>query len=209
MMNDKSVYIVDDDAALGDSLSVLLEAHGYSVKYFSDGQIFLDQICNLELGCILLDVRMPGVDGLTLQRVMADRGISFPVIVMTGFADVPLAVEAMRLGAMNFLEKPVSPDVLVSDVEKALALAIAMHDKVEHERSSTMLVESLTPREKDVLLQMVQGLPNKEAGRSLGLSPRTVEVHRKRIFEKFSVKSLAGVVQIAMAAGVVAPIDSQ
>lgn len=209
MTDGKSVYIVDDDAAVRDSLSVLLEAHGYHVVHFSDGKGFLDQASNLELGCVLLDIRMPSIDGLTLQRVMAERGLSLPVIVITGFADVPLAVEAMRLGATHFLEKPVSPDILVEAIEEALAHAIAVSDEVKRERHSAMLVESLTPRERDVLMQMVRGLPNKEAGLALDLSPRTVEVHRKRIFEKFGVKSLAGVVQIAMAAGVVPPIDNQ
>lgn len=207
MIDGKSVYIIDDDAAVRDSLSVLLEAQGYCVKHFSDGQDFLDQADNLALGCVLLDIRMPGLDGLTLQRVMIDRGLSLPVIVITGFADVSLAVEAMRLGATNFLEKPVSPDILIQCIEEALALAVAQSDEVERVRISTMFVDSLTPRERDVLLQMVQGLANKEVGLALDLSPRTVEVHRKRIFEKFGVKSLAGVVQIAMAAGVVLPID--
>lgn len=200
MSDRKPVYIIDDDSAARDGLAVLLEAHGFSVTQFGDAQSFLNQAGNLLYGCIILDLRMPKIDGITLQKMMNDRGLSFPVIILTGFADVPLAVEAMRMGAMNFLEKPVSPDTLIDAIEEAQARAEDMNNKAKRARAAAKLVDSLTPRERDVLSQMVKGHANKEAGLALGLSPRTVEVHRKRVFEKFGVKSLANVVEIALSA---------
>tara|TARA_R110000787_G_scaffold211281_3_gene321140 strand:- start:87618 stop:88250 length:633 start_codon:yes stop_codon:yes gene_type:complete len=202
MTTNGAIYIVDDDDAVRTSLMVLLETHDFSVKCFQDGADFLRAVSSLPMGCVLLDLRLPNMDGLSVQRKLIEMGIHLPVIIMTGYGDVPLAVKAMQMHAVDFLEKPISIERLLEAVERALRLAVEQHDLVVRKQFARSMLENLTPRETQVFLQLIQGHPNKAAARVLGLSPRTVEVHRKHIYEKLAAKSLADLVRIAIAAGI-------
>ncbi len=202
-----SIYIVDDDDAVRDSLKVLLETHNFSVTCFQDGTGFIHAASSLPMGCILLDVRLPDIDGLSVQRKLIEMEIHLPVIIMTGYADVPLAVMAMRMHAVDFLEKPISVERLLDAIERALTLAAEQNDLIVREQSARSMLNELTPRETQVFLQLCQGHPNKVVGRDLDLSPRTVEVHRKHIYEKLGAKSLADLVRTAIAAGINPPED--
>ncbi len=196
-----AVYVVDDDAAIRESLTALLEANDYVVSAFADGPSFLAAAPDLTRGCVLMDVRMAPMDGLTaLARLAAIRS-DLPVIVMTGHADVPLAVRAMRGGAVNFLEKPFGAAALIECVTEAQAVSRTLSRTQASSESARELVARLTQREAEVFGALVEGRSNKQAGLDLGISPRTVEVHRARIMEKLEVNSLAEAVRIALAAG--------
>tara|TARA_R110001592_G_scaffold247310_1_gene509379 strand:- start:645 stop:1280 length:636 start_codon:yes stop_codon:yes gene_type:complete len=202
MTTNGAIYIVDDDDAVRASLKVLLETHDFTVTCFQDGADFLRAVTSLPMGCILLDLRLPDIDGLSVQRKLIEMEVHLPVIIMTGYGDVPLAVAAMRMHAVDFLEKPVGVERLLAAVERALALAAEQHDAAAREQRARSMLDNLTPREAQVFLQLIQGHPNKVVGRVLDLSPRTVEVHRKHIYEKLVAKSLADLVRIAIAAGI-------
>lgn len=202
MPTNSSVYIVDDDDAVRTSLKVLLETHNFSVTCFQDGESFIRAATSLPMGCILLDVRLPDIDGLSVHRKLIELGIHLPVIIMTGYADVPLAVMAMRMHAVDFLEKPIGVERLLEAIKQALTLAAEQHDLIVREQSARLMLNDLTPRETQVFLKLIQGHPNKVVGRDLDLSPRTVEVHRKHIYEKLAAKSLADLVRIAITAGI-------
>ncbi len=194
---DKLVFIVDDDEAVRDSLELLLESAGHAVKAFEAAADALES-CRARLpACIVTDVRMPEMDGLEFQEKLAASGIQVPVIVMTGHADVPLAVRAMKAGAVDFIEKPFGDDVLLSAIESAMK-------RRAHAVDSTLAIrlESLTPREREVLELLVVGHPNKVIEHRLDISPRTVEIHRAHVMEKMKAKSLPELVRSAMQAGV-------
>ncbi len=194
---DKLVFIVDDDEAVRDSLELLLESAGHAVKAFEAAADALES-CRARLpACIVTDVRMPEMDGLEFQEKLAASGIQVPVIVMTGHADVPLAVRAMKAGAVDFIEKPFGDDVLLSAIESAMK-------RRAHAVDSTLAIrlESLTPREREVLELLVVGHPNKVIAHRLDISPRTVEIHRAHVMEKMKAKSLPELVRSAMQAGV-------
>lgn len=198
MPNRPHVYVVDDDEALRDSIKTMLEASGYTCTTFDSGRAFLD--CeNLSSGCALVDVRMPGIDGLALLAELTTRKIAVPVIIMTGFADVPLAVQAMKAGAVDFIEKPTPPALLVEAVQRALDRT-SVGDAEQREAQARF--ERLTDREMEVLRLLVIGDPNKIVAHKLGISPRTVEIHRGRLMEKTQAKSLAELVRMALAAGI-------
>ena len=199
------VHVVDDDEAVRDSLSLLLEAAGLSVRTYDSATAFLKALPNLAAGCVLTDVRMPELDGLELQRRLTELGIRLPVIVMTGHGDVPIAVEALKAGAADFLEKPFDDAQLLAAVSGALATSQRRREEEAATAGIAKRLASLTPREREVLDKLVAGQPNKTIAYDLGSSPRTVEVHRARVMEKMGVRSLPELVRMTIAAERAAP----
>ncbi len=201
MTDNKRVYLVDDDEAIRRSASFMLRSSGYAVKTFATGLEFLEVVDGLKPGCILLDVRMPAIDGLHVQQALRKRGIIHPVVVITGHGDVSVAVGAMKGGAINFIEKPFEKSVLLEAIDDGLArLGQATCDVSCREEAAARL-RKLTPRERDVLRGLVLGHPNKTIAFDLGISPRTVEVHRANLMQKLEVTSLSEALRIAFAAG--------
>lgn len=201
-MNSRTVFLVDDDEAIRHSASFMLRHAGYAVKTYPDGISFLEQVSEENTGCILLDVRMPGMDGLAVQSALNQRGINMPVIILTGHGDVPVAVEAMKGGAVEFLEKPYEKKALVSAIENAFVLIDnqAADDKRSVEAKAKLT--NLTPREMEVLESLVAGLTNKGVAQALSISPRTVEIHRAHMMEKLQAESLSSALRIAFLAGI-------
>lgn len=199
MSSEQVVSVVDDDVAVRDSLTMLLEAHGMTVRSFESAQAFLAALSPGRQGCALVDVRMPGMTGLELQATLKERDIALPLIFMTGFAEVPVAVQAMKAGAVDFIEKPFEDDIIVAAVERALAI-----DRASGSAGATdalAKIERLTDREREVFDLLAVGEPNKIVAQKLQISPRTVEVHRARIMEKIEARSLSDLVRLAIAAG--------
>jgi len=200
-MADKQAYIVDDDEAIRRSLTFMLKTSGYKVEQFSCGEEFLKAAPKLTPGCVLLDIRMPGMDGLEVQQAMAQAGVPLPVIIMTGHGDVNLAVRAMKAGAIDFIEKPFEKATLMSALEQGFAKLGADDVRLLRAQEAAIRLEVLSPRERDVLQGLVAGLPNKTIAYDLGISPRTVEIHRANLMTKLNVKSLSEALRIAFAAG--------
>ena len=194
-----SVHVVDDDAAVRDSLCVLLASAGFLVQTYDSAVAFLATAAGLA-GCVLTDVRMPEMDGLELQQRLSQRNIHLPVIVMTGQGDVPLAVRAMKAGAVDFLEKPFDDAALLDAVRRALAESRRREESESASAETSRRLAALTPREREVLDLLVVGLSNKAIAIELGASPRTIEVHRARVFEKLSARSLPDLVRLVLAA---------
>lgn len=196
-----TVHVVDDDAAVRDSLVFLLESAGFPVRAHPSAEALLAAAPALAPGCVLTDIRMPGLDGLELQRRLSELGLHVAVIVMTGHADVPSAVAAMKAGAVDFLQKPFEAPRLLEVVRQALSRQHADDAAAEAAEAAARLLAGLTPREHEVLAQLVAGHPNKVIAQALGASPRTIEVHRARVMEKLGVRSLPDLVRLVMAAG--------
>ncbi len=196
-----TVHVVDDDAAVRDSLAFLLTAAGFSVRVHDSAEALLDAAPDLAPGCVLTDIRMPGLDGLGLQRRLAELGLDVAVVVMSGHADVSSAVAAMKAGAVDFLQKPFAETTLLAVVRQALERQIAAAAEVEAAGAAAARLASLTPREREVLAQLVAGHANKVIAQALGASPRTIEVHRARVMEKLGVRSLPDLVRLVLAAG--------
>jgi two-component system response regulator FixJ len=201
-MRDRIVHLVDDDEAIRRSAGFMLKTSGYKVNSYASGVELMKQAKDLEPGCILLDVRMPEMDGLQVQQALKDRGIGFPVIVMTGHGDVNVAVQAMKSGAVDFIEKPFEKAVLLSAIEEGFSrIEHAGRSRARAEEARVRL-QALTPRERDVLEGLVRGHPNKTIAYDLDISPRTVEIHRARIMEKMAARSLSHLVRLSLSAGV-------
>lgn len=198
MADETTIFILDDDDAVRDSLRMLVESAGYKAETFASCRAFLARSPFPPGACLLLDVHMPEMSGLQLQDEMAQRGLKLPVIVMTGQADVPVAVRAMKAGARDFIEKPFADAIILDSIRNALATA----EKAAGDPAVAKRVAELTPRERDVMLQMVAGNPNKVTAYNLGISPRTVEIHRARVMEKMAARSLSELVRMALAAGI-------
>ena len=200
--NQYKVFIVDDDAAVRDSLDALLLALGYETECFDSGVTFLDACLRVGGGCVLLDIRIPDMNGMEVQAQLHDRRPELPVIMITGHGDVSMAVRAMKAGAVDFIEKPIREEALMESIESAMALA----QRTEHQQAlgdaARGNLEKLTPREREVLELLVVGRPNKVIAQALDCSPRTVEIHRARIMEKMEARSLPHLVRIALAAGI-------
>ncbi|MEE2929264.1 MAG: response regulator [Pseudomonadota bacterium] len=201
-MSERTVFLVDDDEAIRHSASFMLRHAGYTVKTFPDGIVFLDQISDQFDGCILLDVRMPGMDGLEVQSALNRRGINMPVIILTGHGDVPVAVEAMKGGAIEFLEKPYEKQALVGAIESAFNLLDNQAAEDKRSLDAKAKLTSLTPREMEVLDCLVAGLTNKGIAQALSISPRTVEIHRAHMMEKLEADSLSTALRLAFLAGI-------
>jgi two-component system response regulator FixJ len=197
------VYIIDDDEAMRDSLSFLLGAADFHVTLYESAKHFLDELPGVDFGCVVSDVRMPGIVGIELlQRLKAGRS-TFPVLIMTGHGDVPLAVEAMKLGAIDFLEKPFEDDRLIGMIEMALKQAEAGARSEAATLDIAARVESLSPRERQVMDGLVAGLSNKQIAREYNISPRTIEVYRANVMTKMQASGLSELVRMAMRAGAV------
>ena len=206
MTADRLVYLVDDDEAVRRSTNFMLKTSGYKVETYVSGIAFLKDARHAEPGCVLLDVRMPEMDGLAVQKELKARGIDLPVIVMTGHGDVSVAVEAMKAGGVDFIEKPFDKSVLLAALDDGFGRIELSGRRAERAALAAIRLEALTPRERDVLRGLVDGLPNKTIGYDLGISPRTVEIHRAHLMTKLGVRSLSEALRIAFAAGWAEPI---
>lgn len=198
---ERIVCVVDDDEVIRDVLTAVFDADGFSVESFETGDGFLEGFEG-QPACVLLDVLMPGRSGLDVLKELNARGSGAPVIMISGSADIPMAVDAIRHGALDFIEKPFDPETIVRRVRAALDATDARAEAREHVDGAAEChaVEMLTPREREVLNLVSGGQSNKEAGRLLGISPRTIEVHRARIMEKLGAKNAADLVRIVMSA---------
>ena len=196
-----NVYIIDDDEAMRDSLSFLLDSAGYRVTLFETATSFLEALTRLEFGCIVSDVRMPGIDGIELLKRMKATGNRFPILIMTGHGDVPLAVEAMKLGALDFLEKPFEDERLTAMIEGAIRQADTTARTEAVTQDITARIASLSPRERQVMEGLIAGLSNKLIAREYDISPRTIEVYRANVMTKMQANSLSELVRLAMRAG--------
>jgi len=200
-MTKRLVYLVDDDDAVRRSAGFMLKTSGFEVEAFASGVEFLKQVKQAEPGCILLDVRMPEMDGLEVQRELKAQGVTMPVIVLTGHGDVNVAVTAMKAGALDFIEKPFEKSVLLSALEEGFAQIEQSDGNKTRAAEAETRLKGLTGREHDVLLGLVKGHPNKTIAYDLGISPRTVEIYRANLMTKLGVHSLSEVLRIAFAAG--------
>ena len=196
------IYVVDDDDAVRDSLDALLTASGLDVELFPSGDAFLEACDEIGGGCVLLDVRMPRMDGMEVQRRLHARRPDLPVIMITGHGDISMAVRAMKAGAVDFVEKPLREEALLQSIESALRAARETHRQQSLGAAALGSIGRLTPREREVLEQLVAGRPNKVIAQNLACSPRTVEIHRARIMEKMEARSLPHLVRLALAAGI-------
>jgi two-component system response regulator FixJ len=195
------VMVVDDDSGVRNAMRSLLKSVGLECSLFASAQEFLDAHDPSQPGCLLLDIRMPGMSGLELQQQLNLRGAVIPVIFMTGHGDIPMAVEAMQHGAFDFLQKPFRDQDLLDRIQRAIAKDGELRKSLgEHARIKSHL-ESLTPREREVLDLMTQGKQNKAIAQDLGVSPRTVEIHRARVMEKMSAQSVAELVRMMLDLG--------
>jgi RNA polymerase sigma factor (sigma-70 family) len=195
-----TVFIVEDDPSVRDALALLLGLNGLSVVLFADAESFLAARRPDWYGCLLVDIRMPGMDGLTLQKRLRESGSWLPVIVMTGHGDVESARQAFRSDAVDFLEKPIDHSRLLSAIEDAFARQDRRQDDAEHDATVANLLQTLTPREREVMAQVVAGRHNREIARQLAISPRTVEVHKARLLAKLQVGSIADLVRLSLRA---------
>ncbi|MGH7067983.1 MAG: response regulator FixJ [Acetobacteraceae bacterium] len=194
-----TVHVVDDDAAVRDSLRVLLEAAGFTVRTHASAGALLAAEPE-PLGCVLTDVRMPEIDGLELQRLLNASGIGLPVIVMTGHGGVPVAVSAMKEGAVDFLEKPFDDEQLLRAIRRAVEQSRQHQARELAAAEAAARLAQLTRREREVLDRLVGGLSTKAIAKALGASPRTIEVHRARVFEKLKAGNLPDLVRLVLAA---------
>lgn len=197
-MNDSTVFVVDDDPAMRESLSFLMGSVGIRVETFENAQAFLDQHDTGDRGCLVLDVRMPGMSGLELQEHLIQRGISLPVVMITGYGDVPMAVRALKSGALDFIEKPFTEQELLDRVNEALHVDGRLSRLEEKRALFDARVSRLTERESQVMQLVVDGKSNKLIAHELGLSPKTVEVHRSRVMDKMEAGSLAQLLRLVI-----------
>ena len=201
-MPDKGrVYVIDDDEAMRDSLNFLLDSADFNVTLFETAMKFLDILPSLDFGCVVSDVRMPGLDGIELLKRMKAGHSTFPIVIMTGHGDIPLAVEALKLGAVDFLEKPFEDDRLIAMIEMAIQQAEPAARSEALTQDIAARVASLSPRERQVMNGLIAGLSNKLIARDYDISPRTIEVYRANVMTKMQANSLSELVRLAMRAG--------
>lgn len=197
MVDKGKVYVVDDDAGMRDSLELLLRAEGYDVEVFATADGFLEAVKPYPCTCLITDLRMPGLSGLGLQRELQGRGIHLPVIFITGHGDVSSAVQAMKHGAMDFLEKPFPNEQLLERIHSCLEQAAQTWKTQTREEAILRRLEQLTPREREVMEHVIQGCSSKDIARRLDISPKTVDIHRGRILEKLGASSVAQLIHLA------------
>jgi two-component system response regulator FixJ len=206
MASDKAVvHVIDDDEASRQSLEFLLQTAKIDVQTHASATIFLDQLPNLSAGCVITDVRMPGLSGIDLLRRLRELHIPAPVIVMTGHGDVPLAVEAMKIGAADFFEKPFDDEALLASVRSALRQQEGEKKRGVERAEIDSRIAALSNRERDVLAGLVAGRANKQIAYDLGISPRTVEIYRANLMSKMQAASLSDLVRMALVAGMLGP----
>ncbi len=198
MRADLTVYIVDDDAAVRDSLALILGVAGYRTAIFADAEAFLHAYDARWRGCVLADLRLPGASGLDLQRTLQERGSALSLVIITAHGDVPSARAAFRARAVDFLEKPFERDQLLSAIEAAFAGEEQRASRGQRQLQAAEKLASLTQREREVLEHAARGMHAKEIGAALGISPRTVEVHKARVMAKLGVRNVAELVRIAL-----------
>ena len=198
-MNDDQVFVVDDDADIRDSMRMLLEVAGFKVRSYTSAKHFLVDD-HPKHGCLIADIRMPDMSGLELQEEVVRRHIDLPIIIITGHGDVPLAVQAMKAGAVDFLEKPFNDDLMLASIRRALEIGSRARSRAAESKAAQDLLSALTPRERGVLDKLVQGRSNKLVAHELGISPRTVEIHRAHIMSKMEASSLSDLVRLVLAA---------
>jgi len=196
-----TVFVVDDDRAMRESLSWLLDSVGLRVRSYATAADFLAEHDPAQPGCLVLDVRMPGMSGLDLQAELARRGVELPTIVITGHAEVSMAVRAVKAGAIDFIEKPFSDQLLLDRVRQALEIDLEVREVRRRREDALRRLATLTAREREVLDLVVAGKANKEIASALGVSPKTVEVHRAHVMSKMCVDSLAELIRITLLAG--------
>ena len=200
MNSPRSVYIVDDDEAVRQGLTALLRAKGFAVESFASADAFLAGVPAQAAGCALVDIRLPRMSGLELQREMKRRGIALPVVIITGHGDVPVAVAALKAGAVDFLEKPFDSFAILAAIDEALKRAAESGTGPDRD-ALAMRVERLTPREREVMTLVVEGQPNKAIAHRLKIALRTVEIHRARVMEKMEARNLSELVRMAIRLG--------
>uniref|UniRef100_UPI003CFEE606 response regulator transcription factor n=1 Tax=Alcaligenes faecalis TaxID=511 RepID=UPI003CFEE606 len=189
------IHLLDDDAAVRQSLSLLISTVGLRVQTWVDPQQFLESFDRQSIGALILDVRMPGISGLTLLDTLVEQGVDQPIILLTGHGTVDMCRRAFKAGAIEFLEKPVSDDVLLDTVQQAVRQHVRRRERLAADQWVRERYTSLSEREREVLALIVEGLTNKEIGRALALSPRTVETHRANLFAKLQVDNLAHLIR--------------
>lgn len=202
MSHKRKVYVIDDDEAMRDSLYFLLGSAKFNVTLYQNAQNFIDSISSLDFGCVVSDVRMPGIDGIELLKRLKAARCMFPVIIMTGHGDVALAVEAMKLGAVDFLEKPFEDDRLIGMIETAIKQAEPDARNEAAALDIASRIATLSPRERQVMDGLIAGLSNKLIAREYDISPRTIEVYRANVMTKMQAASLSELVRLAVRAGV-------
>ncbi|RYF95781.1 MAG: response regulator [Caulobacteraceae bacterium] len=193
------VHVIDDDDAMRDSLAFMLDMNGYRSVQYETADDFLSRLPDGPGGCVVADVRMPGTSGVDLARLLTARGFAMPIVIMTGHGDIPLAVEAMKAGAVDFVEKPFSDQTLLTAVRTALDRPTSDEGRISREAMDR--VAALSPRERDVLVGVVAGKPNKVIAFELGISIRTVEIYRANMMAKTGSKNMSDLMRTAMAAG--------
>jgi FixJ family two-component response regulator len=191
-----TVYLVDDDAAIRDALSLSLSLRGYPIALFASAEDFLNAFDATWAGCVIADIRMPGMSGLELQSALVQRGAKMPVVIITGHGDVTSARAAFRNHAIDFLEKPFDDDQLISAIEIAFEQELGRMSKQSGNARREAMLASLSPRERDVMKLLMRGLHAREIGEQLGISHRTVEVHKAHIMEKMGVRSVVDIVRL-------------
>lgn len=197
--NKATVFVVDDDQAMRNSLKWLIESVGVLVETFGSADDFLASFEADRPGCVVLDVRMPGMSGLELQEHLASQNIRIPVVIITGHGDVPMAVRAMKSGAIDFIEKPFNDEVLLDAIRRAIAFEERQRSEESEHSEIQQRLSHLTPREREVMRMVTDGRSNKEIANALGVSAKTIEAHRARVMEKMQARSLAELVRMALA----------
>jgi len=201
MSQSRLIHVIDDEDAIRRAASFMLKTSGFTVETWATGVEFLKGVRHAEIGCILLDVRMPEMDGLEVQQKLREMGVMMPVIVLTGHGDISIAVRAMKNGAVDFIEKPIDKTVLMTAIEAAFRRLDASSDASVRAEEADVALGALSAREREVLDGLAQGLPNKTIAYDLGISARTVEVHRSNVMTKLGARSLSDALRIAFAAG--------
>lgn len=196
-----SIFIIDDDPAIRDSLALMIAQEEFTVKTYESADVFLNHYNNERIGCAIIDIRMPGMDGMELQQEFSKRNIHLPIIFLTGHGDIPMSVRAIKAGAIDFLTKPVTRERLLTSVRSAIRASEKRYSENVNHQGALSRLAGLTAREREVMTLAIQGYPNKEIARLLGISHRTVEIHKSKIMQKTGAINLLDLAHIAHEGG--------